>query len=154
MAAAALAFSGCAGEPDATLLGVVTVPPKGVPGGVQPGISQAKPAVVLAATASEPADGNSNKPDYVYDPDSPNKVVMRESSVTAYAPEGQGTGQGARLKTNDAVNRTEEELRQLAQRNSSDSGRGLWNAKIRDLLAKRDHHIDDAIKKIEEDDAE
>lgn len=151
--AVSLLLAGCAGDPDATLLGVVMVPPNGVPGGVSPGVARAKPAVAPVSTPAyrDPASRDTRKPDYLYDPDSPNKVVSRETAPIAYA---EPSISGAPLKQPDEVNRTETELRHLAQRNSSGSGRGLWNAKIQDLLQKRDHHIDDAIRKIEKDDTD
>ena len=159
MAAAALSLllAGCAGEPDATLLGVVLVPPKGVPAGVRPGIAQAKPPVpgYTPRTAPAGAPAQPGAPDYLYDPDSSNKIASRAGATEeTIKPIGYAAAPHANapLKDTAAVNKTETELRQLAQRNSSGSGRGLWNTKIQDLLSKRDHHIDDAIKKIEEDD--
>ena len=149
-----LLLAGCAGDPDATVLGVVMVPPRSVPAGYSPGVAQAKPAVVPASfttPAAEPARRDTKKPDYLYDPDSPNKVVSRPVAPIAYAEQPRDT---APLKDSAEVNKTETELRRLAQRNAPASGRGLWNAKIEDLLNKRDHHIDDAIKKIEGTDAE
>ena len=155
--ALSLLLAGCAGEPDATLLGVVLVPPKGVPAGVRPGVAQAKPAVpgYTPRTVPGAAPAEPETPDYLYDPDSPNKIASRAGAAEeTVKPIGYAATvhSNAPLKDTAAVNKTETELRQLAQRNSSGSGRGLWNTKIQDLLNKRDHHIDDAIRKIEEDD--
>ncbi|WP_321504192.1 hypothetical protein [Breoghania sp.] len=155
LAAAVLSMSlaGCAGDPDATLLGVVMVPPGTVANGaplIAPAVAQSKPAVSPASAPAEPSSARERRPEYLYDPDSPNKVVSNTVAPIAYA---EPKSVADRLKTSDEVLRTEEELRTLAQRNSGSDERGLWNAKIRDLLAKRDSHIDNAIRKIEETEA-
>ncbi len=141
---------GCAGDPDATLLGVVMVPPGAVPGGAPltaPAVAQSKPDAAPVSAPAQPANVEDGKPEYLYDPDSANKVVSNKVNPIAYAAP---QTEAERLKTSDEVLKTEAELRTLAQRNSAGDDRGLWNAKIRDLLAKRDSHIDNAIKKIEE----
>ncbi len=144
-----MALAGCAGDPDATLLGVVMLPPGTVADGAPltaPAVAQSKPNVTPASGPAQPSNAQDRKPEYLYDPDSPNKVVSNEVNPIAYA---EPRSVADRLKTSDEVLRTEAELRTLAQRNSGSGERGLWNTKIRDLLAKRDSHIDDAIKKIE-----
>lgn len=150
--AGALVLSGCAGDPDATLLGVVMVPPKGLPGQHGGAIAQSKPAVPSATPASSPAyPGRPDVEPSRSAPSGPTQLAGQDIAPIAYAD---SVGGSSTLKTNEEVNATEAELRRLAERGGDDDGRGLWNAKIRDLLDKRDRHVDDAIKKIQEDEAQ
>lgn len=158
MTMTAAILGGCASEPDATLLGVMVVPPGAVPAAANAPSRSARPATQPTYPQSQPqthpapaGQPGSPRPG-PSQPGGPVEIARAAAPGTlAYANPAQPAAPAATpaLKSEDEVSRTEAELRALAQRREGGASRGLWNSQIRALLDKRDTHADRAIEKIE-----